>query len=145
MYVRPRPTVKYSGPTGVTGPDGWTGELTRPILHMGNFRLPSERGDFGSGAVDIMGPHNLFIAVLEYGPESVGTELFAPQGIARVGPTDFNPNCLQRRLPGQAGYQRFCTVSERAFCVYIVLGSGSNAKKLSTAASAVLATVEVQR
>ena len=36
---------------------------------------------------------------------------------------DFSPEALQRRLSGQAGAQRFFRIGERAFGLYVVLGS----------------------
>jgi hypothetical protein len=51
----------------VTPPAGWeatiyrrsaqTGEHTFPVLHASTTRLPALRGDYGSGAVDLLGPN----------------------------------------------------------------------------------------
>lgn len=117
---------------------------TFPVTHVGNFALPQNRGDFGSGAVDVMGASNCLIAIVEYGPENVDTPLFARRNsLPRPGPADFDPNTLQRRLIGQSGYQRFCTVNGRAFCVYVVIGASRNALALSSGASSVLSGVEI--
>lgn len=99
------------------------GEDTGPVLHMANFALPEDRGDFGSGAVDLMGPGHLLVALIEYGADSVGTALFpVVSRVPTVTAKMFSPNALQRVQRGQAGAQRFFTLNGRAFCLYVVLG-----------------------
>ncbi len=94
------------------------------MLQLANFSLPSHRGDFGGGAVELMGAHNIFVSLFEYGHESVGTALFATQHAPwPVAPDAFGPNRLQRPLPGQGGGQWFFTQAGRPFCLYVVLGS----------------------
>src|SRR4029079_1019502 len=46
-----------------------------PVTHAGNFALPPDRGDFGSGAVDVMGESGVLMALGEDGGGCVG---FAP-------------------------------------------------------------------
>lgn len=95
------------------------------VLHAGTFALPPERGDYGSRAVDAMRPDDSFVALLEFGPEEVGTELFAAQGLPRrLDPRRFSGRQLQRSLPGQVGWQHFFTAEGRPFCLYVVLGDG---------------------
>jgi len=153
IYQRPTPTTTFSpknrAAVGGTGTNagragsGWLGERTRPILHLGNFPLPADRGDYGSGAVEIMGPTNVFIAILEFGPESLGTALYGAVGLPRVSPDRFNPNGLQRRLPGQSGFQAFFTERSRPMCLYVVLGEHRNAVALSATANMMLDRVQV--
>ncbi len=110
---------------------GSPGEVTSPVAHLGNFALPEDRGDFGSGAVDLMGDANVFVCLFEYGPEGLGQELFARKGLPRrLTPNLFSPNRLQRSLPGQAGAQLFFTESNRPFCLYVVLGNHRGAAGL---------------
>ncbi len=95
-----------------------------PVFHAGTFPLPVDRGDFGSGAVEIMREGDTFVALLEYDPEEVGSPLFEAQGLPRrLDPRRFSGRSLQRVLPGQAGYQAFFTEGGRPFCLYVVLGS----------------------
>jgi len=137
---------QLSGPEAKAGAIGWRGERTAPVLHMANFGLGSERGDFGSGAVGTMGPRHAFVALLEYGPELAGTALFAPRrGIPRPRQAEFSPDCLQRRLPGQLGYQRFFTVGSRALCLFVVLGSAGHAGTLVGDVNTTLDGVQVNR
>ena len=115
-----------------------------PVVHLANFALPPQRGDFGSGAVETMGADAVFLSLLEYGPENVGTALFAPDGVPRnLRPDDLDPHALQRTLPGQAGHQRFFTTAGRAFCLYVVIGDRTRAATSITAANDVLATLEI--
>jgi hypothetical protein len=119
-------------------PDRWEGrlylreddELANPVLHLANFALPPSRGDFGTGAVEVMQPHHVFVTLFEYGAEEAGRPLFAARGFPRLTLRDFAPNQLQRRLPGQLGCQRFFTHQGRAFCLYVVLGSDVHADAL---------------
>jgi len=125
IYLR---TPETSVATGSSAPNqaNATGStmVAYPVLQLANFALPSQRGDFGGGAVELMGAHNLFVSLFEYGPESVGTALFAPQGTPwPLSPDAFGPNRLQRPLPGQGGAQRFFSRAGRPFCLYVVLGS----------------------
>ncbi|MBW3620885.1 MAG: hypothetical protein KY461_11615 [Actinobacteria bacterium] len=127
-------------PSGVT-----TASLpSLPTLHLANFALPADRGDFGSGAVDVMGASDAFVSLLEYGPECVGTPLFEARGLPRhLAASDFSPRALQRTLAGQAGLQVFFTEAGRAFCLYAVLGHRANAATLAREVSRTLANVTI--
>jgi hypothetical protein len=119
-------------------PAGWEGEIYQrepavdglrpqgvgepPVVHAATFGLPPERGDFGNGAVDLMGGDDIFISLFEYEPAAAGTPLFAASGIPRLDDADFDPGTLQRAFPGHSGCQRFFHVGQRAFCLYVVLG-----------------------
>jgi hypothetical protein len=71
-----------------------------------------------------MGPADVFASLFEYGPESVGTALFAQQGRPTAfSEADFSPMTLRRGIPGQSGTQWFFTESGRPFSFYAVLGS----------------------
>lgn len=127
-------------------PDGWDGRIGRreqapapgglgaagaasalrpPVTaHAATFPIPAGIGDFGGGGVDVMGGADLLVALVEYDADSLGTALFRREGLPtrlRVG--DFDPQGLQRTLPGQAGAQVFFTAADRPFCLYVVLGS----------------------
>lgn len=117
---------------------------TPPVLHLTTASLPAVRGDFGSGAVDLLGADDVFVSVVEYGPESVGTALFDTGPLPRrLRAKDFRPDGLQRAIPGQSGLQVFCTEAGRALCLYVVLGAHTNARRLSGVASDALGRVEV--
>jgi len=122
---------------------GWAGEASHPILHLANFALPAARGDYGTGAVERMGPDHIFVALLEFGADCLGTALYAPRGLPRPTPGQFNPNGMQRRVAGQAGFQHFFTEANRPFCLYAVIGSHRQAVRLTREVNAILDQVEV--
>jgi hypothetical protein len=100
------------------------GEVPYPVANFATFALPPDLGDFGSGAVNLMGASDVFATLFEYGPESVGQPLFARVGMPRaLSGDDFRPYVLRRGLTGQSGSQWFFTEAGRPFTLYVVLGS----------------------
>jgi hypothetical protein len=115
---------------------------SRPVVHLANFGLPTDRGDFGSGAVELMGDDDLFVVVFEYEPAAAHTSLFRSRGLPRaLTAQDFDPLTLRRAIPGQSAYQHFFQAGGRAFCVYVVLGSHARRARLVPALNRVLASV----
>ena len=90
------------------------GEVMHPVLHACTLDMPANRGDFGSGVVDLLGSEDIFIALVEYGSDVADQGLFADQGLPRLAPSQFGPApapaappgpqrvaaLLQRRRPG---------------------------------------------
>ncbi len=135
-------------------PNGWDGSIysrnsdpstvAMPIMHLATFPLPVQRGDFGGGAVELMGSDDVFVSLFEYGPESVSQPLFRGLGMnLPLSPRQFNPSGLQRVIRGQAGYQRFFQEAGRAFCLYVVIGSVFNATRLARQATNALSSVRI--
>jgi hypothetical protein len=132
------------GTARTTGPAGTPGEIPNPVVHLANFPLPEHRGDYGSGAVDVMTDADVLVVLFEFGPESAGTALFRRRGVpARLTPNMFSPNALQRAIPGQAGCQVFFTEAGRAFCCYTVLGRQAAAARVLPGANATLAATRI--
>jgi hypothetical protein len=143
---------------GLEVPNGWEGSISggdfqlladgarQPtVMHLGSFPLPVERGSFGSGAVELMNSGDVFMALFEYGADSVGTALFESEGIPRnLQARQFDRNALQRALPGQSGLQQFFTHQGRAFCLYVVLGSHIDRADLLPQVNDILDTLEIQ-
>jgi hypothetical protein len=149
----PRATVAALG-MAVIPPSGWEvaiyrrspghGEQTYPVLHAATVPLPAVRGDYGSGVVELLGPDDVFVGLLDFGPEAAGTPLFAGmQGVPGLTPDAYRPNQLQRTIQGQAGVQRFFTTSGRAFCLYSVIGAFANRLGLTGRANAILGTIRI--
>jgi hypothetical protein len=114
------------------------------LAHLGNFPLPPDRGDFGSGAVDQMLARDAFVALLEYEPASAGTALFAHRGLPRnLAGADFSRASLQRTIEGQAGTQVFFNEAGRAFCLYVVLGAATQAIRVVPQVNRVLEDIEI--
>jgi hypothetical protein len=136
-------------------PSGWDaemyqrpaeeGETTNGIVHIANFALPQGRGDYGGGATKDMGSAAILIVLFEFDPESAGTRQFSTNPVPRaLRPDQFDPNTLQRPLPGQGGAQIFCNEAGRAFCLYVVLGGYSRRSFLLRSINAVLATLRIE-
>lgn len=141
-------------------PQGWDGEIfrrrdkeiraggrkaeERPVLHMGNFPLPPNRGDYGSGAVEIMSGDNLLVVLFEFEPEAAGTALFSHQGMPDIDPEDFSPSQMQHPIEGQSGAQYFFNSGGRAFCLYIVMGSHARRQQLMPELAQVLRTLRME-
>jgi hypothetical protein len=99
------------------------GDETYAVVHLATFPLPEERGDFGAGVTELMRSPDVLVVLFEYGPESLGSPMFATRGIPRLRADMFSSTRLQRPLPGQLGCQLFFTEGSRPFCLYVVAGS----------------------
>jgi hypothetical protein len=100
------------------------GATAYPVAHFATFALPPNVADFGGGITAGMGANDVFVVLFEYGPESLGTALFATSGIpASLRCEQFFPYLLRRGVGGQSGTQWFFTENGRPFTFYAVLGS----------------------
>ncbi len=114
------------------------------VVQAANFALPPTLGDFGGGAVEAMTTRDLFLTLFEYGPESVGTALFARQGMPRrLRPADLDPWSLRTPLPGMSGLQVFFTEAGRPFCLYVALGSHLRRFRTLPVITSVLESVQI--
>ena len=146
------------GGLSVALPRGWDGQIRRRgdrdraaaergdedgvVLHAANFALPAVRGDFGSGAVERMGAPHVLVCLLEYGADDADSELFRHRGVPRLDPSQFSPSAMQRTIAGMGGAQVFFSAADRAFCLYVVVGSYRARGPLVREADAVVATLE---
>ncbi|WP_432562658.1 hypothetical protein [Kineococcus sp. SYSU DK003] len=141
----------------VDAPEGWEVRITRraaqghepgshrrPVLHAATVALPAVRGDFGGGVTGTLGTEDVFVSLFEHDPAAVGTGLFADRGFPVPTPADFAPNRLQRSIPGQSGGQWFFSVGERAFSLYVVLGSHARRAELFGKLTPLLRSVRLQ-
>jgi len=119
IYRRPAAAAAAAA----TGGPPVRGERTNTVMHVANFPLSPDIGDYGGGAVEIMSSRDLLVVLCEFGPSSVGQPLFAAQGVPLFTPDDFGTQSMQRVIEGQGGAQRFFTEAGRPFCLYVVLGS----------------------
>lgn len=149
-------TVLSGGRVRISLPPGWEGVLDPGgelpdgarrwvVAHLANFPLPAERGTFGLGVVNRMQPGDVFVVLFEYGPESVGTPLFAGVGAPRkVTAAEFSRDILQHPLPGQSGTQRFFVEAGRPFMLYVVMGSHIDRADLIPEVDRLLASLEIE-
>jgi hypothetical protein len=139
-----RPSAGVVSAFADDGPPAPEGETTHAVLHVATIALPAGIGDFASGAVDKLGNDDALIVLFEYDPASAEQPLFKAAGIPRtLAEGDFSPNVMQRAIRGQAGVQRFFHDAGRAFCLYVVLGSFANRRRLVPAVNGVLATLTI--
>ena len=147
------PTVRAHG-ISADLPRGFEGRIFRrpatgperpyPVAHFATFPLPPDTADFGGGAVDRMGPLDIFVVLFEYGPESLGAPLFERVGMPRsLSPAQFRPYTIRRGLGGQSGTQWFFTENDRPFTLYAVLGGHSQRFRLLPRLNALLASIAV--
>ena len=102
---RCRMRLAHQGLAVVT-PRGWDARIFRrqpparparsrcPILHAADFPLPAVRGDYGSGAVEIMGPNHVFLSLIEFDT--------GRGRLAAVRPRASEPDHARRVRPGPA-------------------------------------------
>ena len=143
-------------------PAGWEAELsTQPdpatldpslppaaaplvVLHIANFVLPVERGDYGYEAAASMDRNGIFAALVEFDGASAGAALFGPAGVSSgLSPDDFSPTQLAMTVAGHSGLQRFFHVQSRAFCLYAVIGEHSLRRVLVPELDRVLASLQI--
>ena len=111
-------------------------------LHVASFPLPADMATFGATAVETMQPDDVMVMLVEYGPESADTPLFAYRGIPKLEPGMFSRDNLHVTIPGQSGLQHFFTHKGRAFCLYVVLGSHIDRADLVPKANAIIESME---
>ena len=135
-------------------PPGWEGAIGQSseledgavrnvVAHFASFPLPPRRGDFGGGAVDLMEANDALVVLFDYGASAVGSALFASEGLPPIAARDFDREILQKSIPGQSGVQRFFTVSGRAFCLYVVVGSHIDRAEILPGVTQLLETVRI--
>jgi hypothetical protein len=149
-------TVLSSEGITVELPSGWEGAIGHEssradgsvrnvVAHFASFPLPARRGDFGGGAVDLMGPDDAFITLFDYGRPSAGTALFAAEGLpAPIDASHFDRSMLQKPLPLQSAVQRFFTAGGRALCLYIVVGSHVDRADVLPAINRLLSSLSIR-
>lgn len=98
------------------------GGTTNPILHATTMMLPAVVGDYGGGAVERLGPHDAFVAVVGFDVEASETALFARHGLPVLRDANFRPATQQRMLAGASGTQFFFQAANRPYCLYVVVG-----------------------
>ena len=127
------------------GPSAPAGEETFPVLHLATIALPNDVGDYGSQAVENLGPGDAIVVVKEFASRLATEPVFSTPGLPRsLSPDDFSPQMLQRLLPAQAGLQRFAHEAGRAFCLYVVLGGWKNRNQVVPAINRVLGTLRIE-
>jgi len=138
-------------------PPGWEAEVDRgsgeappgapalrtPRTHIANFPLPTQRGDYGSFAVEQMQRGHALICLLEEAAPAAGSTLHGHEGIPRLAVGDFSADAMQRPQASRAGAQAFFHVGRRAFVLYVVLADRLNRAAQVDEVNRVLAGVTI--
>jgi hypothetical protein len=135
-------------------PDGWDariyrrqvadGEVTRRALHAANFALPPGLGDYAVGAAEQMTAGDVLVVLLEFDPDRAGQGLFRNEGLPTgLSAGDFSPTAMPRAIPGRTAAQWFFSLNDRAFCLYVVLGSHTDRAGMMDLVNRVVETVRV--
>ena len=135
-------------------PDGWDGRIyrrqaeadtvTRRAMQAASFALPPNLGDYAVGAVEQMRPSDVLVVLLEFDPANAGQGLFKNEGMPdTLGADDFSPTAMPRAVPGKTAGQWFFSLNDRAFCLYVVLGSHLARADLLPLARTVVGTIKV--
>jgi hypothetical protein len=128
-----------------TQPPSEPGARGNLLLHAATVPLPPQRGDFGSGVVELLGPDDVFVSLFEYDGQDAGRALFAAGGLPVPRPSDFSTAVLQRTQLGHSGAQWFFTVEGRPFCLHAVLGSHGRRAPGAARVAGLLARTSVRR
>jgi hypothetical protein len=136
--------TRSASPDGVAHRDvAPESDVSRPVLHACTRQMPADRGDFGSSVVDLLGPDDIFVALVDYGADVADQGLFANQGMPRLAPSQFGPNRLQRPLPGMSASQHFFSEGGRAFCLFTVIGSHARRMASVPRAAGLVASIQI--
>ena len=132
--IRPESAMLLSGDDGVIEP---------AVLHMANFQLPAELADYGDEIYTALGPADVFISVIDFGPLAPDQQLFNHKGMPLpVTPEDFSEDAAVRGLQGGTASQQFFQANERGYCLYIVIGSHRERADVLLELNAVLTSIE---
>jgi hypothetical protein len=144
-----------SGGLSLDPPPGWEVRVKRQapsqpgrpgnvLLHAATVPLPDNRGDFGSGVVDLLGPDDAFVSLLEYDRRDVDAVLFVATRLPVPKPSDFSTATLQRTRAGNTGAQWFFRLAGRPFTLHAVLGSHARRAPGAVKVAQLLRTLEVR-
>lgn len=94
------------------------------VMHIANFQLPDRLADYGNEIFTALGPADLFVSVIDFGPLDPDQQLFDHQGMPiPLTPDSFSEDAAVRGLQGGTASQQFFQASGRGYCLYVVIGS----------------------
>ncbi|MCL1595568.1 MAG: hypothetical protein M3132_14570 [Actinomycetia bacterium] len=135
VNIRPESAMLLSGDDGVIEP---------AVLHMANFQLPQELAEYGDELYTDLGPADVFVAVIDFGPLAADQGLFGHKGMQLpLALEDFSEDAAVRGLQGGTAAQQFFQASGRGYCLYVVIGSHRERADVLLELNTVLASVEM--
>ena len=142
VRIEQRPQSTVTTPAS-DAPDAPMGGFVHPTLHAATSPLPPNRGDYGSGYVEIMKATDVFVCLAEFDHEAGATAMFLDGQPTALRSADFHPEAQQRVIAGMCGTQRFFTTNGRALCLYVVLGSWVQRRSLVPVVSSFISTIGI--
>jgi hypothetical protein len=112
-------------------PRGWNGRITNQMgdskettantLHAANFPLPTEVASFGGSLMGQMRIGDSFLALVECaGSELAHVGLYSAPDLVSVQAKDLVAGAMPEAYPGLYGFQHFCSLADRPFCLFVV-------------------------
>jgi hypothetical protein len=134
VNIRPESAMLLGGDDGVIEP---------AILHMANFQLPAELAEYGDELYTDLGPADVFVAIIDFGPLAADQGLFNHKGMPLpLTPEVFSEDAAVRGLQGGTASQQFFQASGRGYSLYVVIGSHKERADVLLELNTVLATIE---
>jgi hypothetical protein len=113
---------------------GWEARMWRPrteppatagpVVRIANFALPSTRDTYAAEVAETLEPGHVVVSLVEFDRTSANAGLYAARGAPRIGVEDLDPKALQAPGPGRLGVQRFFSLGNRAFSLYVMAREG---------------------
>jgi hypothetical protein len=113
---------------------GWEARMWRPsaeppaaagpVVRLANFVLPATRDTYAAEVAETLRPGHVLVSLVEFDRASANAGLYAPHGAPRVRIEDLDPKALQAPGPGRLGVQRFFSLGNRAFSLYVMAHEG---------------------
>jgi len=136
-------------------PKGWEGRIfvpdldppaiNLPILHLTDTVLTLERSSYAPELAARAGGTGTLVALLEFDHTLADVGLYAPQGLhLPLSRERFHQKALQFPSRVQEGHQRFFSQGGRAFCLYVVLGTGRGVDRRLADVNGALASLEIE-
>jgi hypothetical protein len=95
-----------------------------PVVRLANFPLPMTRDTYAAEVAETLRPGEVLVSLVEFDRSSANTGLYAPRGAPRLRIEDLDPKALQAPGPGRLGVQRFFSIGNRAFSLYVMAREG---------------------
>ena len=95
------------------------------VVHVSTIALPTDIGDFASGAVDQLQVDDVLVILFEYDAASADPAALRAEGacLGSLTADDFSPSVLQRTIPARPGASSSSPKEAAPFCLYAVIGS----------------------
>jgi hypothetical protein len=136
-------------------PSGWEGRIfvsdlpapavNLPVMHATDLALTSERSTFAPEIAARAGGTGTLVTLAEFESRLANVGLYEPTTLGLpIRRQDLHANALQVPAPELEGHQRFCSLGERAFALYVVVGTGPGFGDRLHRVNEILGTLEVQ-